>query len=1521
MEDTESYKLQLLETQQLLAKALKELEEEKLAKTEPIAIIGIAMRLPGKIKNAKDFWNVLVKGIDCIEEVPANRWDKDALYDADPNTPGKLYIKEGGFIEDIEYLDGSFFNITPIELESTDPQQRILLEVTHESFENAGIDTNTLIGSDTGVFIGIDNVDYESKQLRSKDYKLINGYCYTSTGPTGASGRISYTMGLRGPCMTIDTACSSALTCTHQAIHALRNKDCKIALVGGASIITEPDQSLSFCRLGAQSPEARCKSFDDDANGYIRSEGVCTMVLKKLSDAQKDGDNILAIIKGSAINQDGKSKRLTAPSTVAQGMLHTAAVKNAQLQPTDIDYIETHGTGTKVGDPAEVRGILFGYQQYRTKENPIVISSNKSNLGHMECNSGMASVFKIILALQHNTIPKVVHLKKPNTLIDWENIPIKLAVDNIPWNKKNNKPRYAGASSFGATGSNAHVIISDAPENFLAPTKSPLRKDIFVLPISAKSEQALKDNAKKYAIFIQNSNHSVEDICAMAALRRAHFNLREVFIATTKEDLFEQLNDFSSQEIIEDKQRFQPTDKIKTIFVFPGQGAQWISMGKNLYNTELVFKSALDECNHVFKNFVDYDIVEEINKPENNSRLNEIDVVQPIIVAIEIALANLWMSKGVMPDIVIGHSLGEIAAAYVAGNITLLEAAKIICTRSKLMKQLSGKGAMGATDLTFVEATEKLKNYENKLSVAVLNSTNSTVIAGESAALDELFVELEKEGKFNRKVKVDVASHSYQMDEIKEDLRNTLENITPKNSTIQFYSTAKNQLINGEQLDANYWTENLRNPVQFMQAIQTTIADNELGYAFVEMSSHPILIHAINQNAEEANATATAVTSFQRDKNEVIEFYKNIGELYSAGFPFDWKMVYPNIGEFVELPNYAWQKERYWFDTKPDLSLLGAAATTNKKDIQQSLYQINWNKIDLKAATANKNILIIKDTYNHYVEVENALKQKGCTVTSIDFTDSLEGIKTDLVIQMRSFYTESTFSFYLDCGVLSLQKLIKYFNETNQHPKICVVTNGSFIIEDDKQANLSASLITGVLRTLENEHEEINFLQIDISNEIKQEEIQQIATVIFAENKYKEIAIRNKQVYTNQIQSAKSIVTTKKITNEKTYLVVGGTNGLGLETVKWLIENTAKNIVVLSRSGAKNDTQVLFENYIKNGISIQDIKVDITDKVGLKTIFQSLQNVGGIFYAAGILDDSSFENLSRAQFENVINTKAVGAWNIHELTKDINLEFFVMYSSAAGIVGSAGQANYNAANTFLDTLAHYRQAYNLAATSVDFGTIAEVGLASRQENRGDRLAEQGVTAIQPNELFAYFDKLFLSNEAQVIALDIDFNKWAKFNHAILKNNFYNNVVSQSVIVETQDSSNNMDSFTSLEASIKHIKSQIKQHISTATKLNVAKIKEDETFKSLGVDSLHALQLKNKIQDDFKLQLNVAVVWQYPTVNKFADFIAKELKLEEKFSEKSEERIVENTTIKNDAETEVKSLSLEELMKELSSKVD
>lgn len=1511
MNDQES--IDLKNANQLIEKLRLELAEVQNQYNEPIAIIGIAMRLPGKIKNADDLWNVLFNGIDCIEDIPANRWDKEAMYDPDPNTPGKLYVKQGGFIEDIEMLDGSFFNISPVELESTDTQQRILLEVTHEAFENAGIDVSTLIGSNTGVFIGIDNVDYEAKEIRSKDYERINGYCYTGTGPTGASGRISYTMGLRGPCMTIDTACSSALTCTHVASNALRNKDCDIAVVGGASIISEPDQSLNFCRLNALSPEARCKSFDDEANGYIRSEGVCVMIIKRLSDAQKNQDNILAIIKGSAINQDGKSKRFTAPSTVAQGMLHTQVLKNAGLNPQDISYIEAHGTGTKVGDPAEVRGMMFAYQDYRTKENPIITGAIKSNIGHMECNAGMASIFKVVLALQHNLIPKSIHFNKPNTLIDWENIPLIVAKENMPWPQKT---RWASISGFGVTGSNANIIIGDAPENPFKKNKSELRKDIFMLSLSAKSEQAVIELAKKYRDFIQTSSSSLEDICAMAALRRAHFPMREAFLAKDKIEMLEQLQHFVVNDDYESKKIVDDEDEIKTVFVFPGQGAQWIQMGKTLMQQEVVYKAALDEINAVYKNYVSWDLIEEINKAEEDSNLHQIDIVQPVLVAVEIALANLWMSKGVFPDIVVGHSMGEVAAAYVAGNISLHEAAQIIIIRSQLMKQQSGKGEMGVTDLTVEEANELLKGYEDKLSIAVMNSKNSTVLSGDPDALNEIFTLLESKERFNRKVKVDVASHSPQMDGIKSALQTALQHLEPKPSSLIFYSSVLNDIAEGNKLDAEYWSNNLRNPVQFGNVIQKIA--KEYNAVYIEMSPHPTLLHALEENLQDSKTKSLIVGSFAKEKNELETFYSNYTSLYTSGIStFSWKNIYPSIGEFVQLPNYAWQKEKYWIETVP-LSA-NYSATAQHKDIDDNFYEIIWKEIiPENTFTTNKKILIIKDTFGYYQNIENDLKQKGCEVQSIDFKDDFSALDADIVLHLRSLYKESVYSYNYDCGIDSLQRLLNRFSGKKQI-KICMVTNGAFVIEKDVSANLNASLLTGLLRTVQNEYPDISFQQIDISNEIVDSEMLQLSSMIFVNENYKELAIRAEKCFANQVASVKYSKPTNMILPDVTYVVSGGNNGLGLETVKWLSNKGAKHIAIISRSGLKENAQSEINTLIEQGINVVSYEADVSNLKQLTTAIENIKStqneIKGVFHAAGVLDDGMFNNLTQAQFENMLQAKANGAWNFHQIFSQDTLDIFVVFSSAAGILGSVGQSNYAAANSFLDTLMQYRRKQHLAGLSINWGSIAEIGLAAQQDNRGARLIVSGVQPIQQKDLFQYFDKLFLSDVAQIMAIEIDFEKWASNNIAVYSNYFYESFVKQKT---KEESISDPASFPNHAAAVKYVKQRIKNCIATVTKMNIQKIKEDDTFKSYGIDSLMALQIKNNLQNELNIMLNVSVIWSQPTVNKLAEFIAKDLSVE---ADNKAEEIPPIAVSLTSIENEVENLSLDELIKQLNEKIN
>ncbi|MBK9330049.1 MAG: SDR family NAD(P)-dependent oxidoreductase [Sphingobacteriales bacterium] len=1481
-------------------------------KLEPLAIIGIGCRFPGNVQSLEDLWKLLINKTDAISDYPSSRiCNADAYVDSN-REKNKIVTKRGGFIENVEYFDADFFNISPLEAEKIDPAQRILLEVTQEAIENAGLTEKTLQDSNTGVFVGNWTSDYEHRlQNANQD---IDVYATTGSGRYALSGRVSYFYNLQGPSLTVDTACSSSIVALNIASQSLRSGECDMAFVGASNTITDFFVSIGYSRSGLLSEYGQCRFGDEKSTGYVRSEGAAMIIVKRLSDAVRDGDRIHALVLSTACNSDGQShKNLFAPSATTQEIMIRKAIKNSGVDPKDISYIEAHGTGTKAGDPAEIKSIWNAFSNSRTKEDKIYAGSVKTNFGHTEATAGLAGILKVITSIQHKTILPSLHFDHPNPKVAWNEIGLTIPKEPIPWVE--DKPLIAGVNTFGITGTNAHAILSEAPN--AASRDTELRKDIYLLPLSAKDEQALLHLAKKYADFIAASYVALEDICAMASLRRTHFPQREVFVADSREMLLEKIQDFVDSNSYESKKIFDKEDAVKTVFVFPGQGAQWIQMGKGLYETELVYRTALDEINLVYKNYVSWDLLEELHKKEEESRLQEIDIVQPVLVAVEIALANLWMSKGVLPDAVVGHSMGEVAAAYVAGNITLHEAAQIIIIRSSLMKQVSGKGEMGATDLTEKEAIELLKGYENRLAVAVMNSKNSTVLSGDPDALNAVFSVLEQQGRFNRKVKVDVASHSPQMDGIKETLKKNLEHLQPQKSSIQFFSTVYNELKDGDELDAEYWANNLRQPVRFGNIIRKLSEKHHVVY--VEMSPHPTLLHAIHENTSESEYKAKAVASFMRDRDGQLSFYENFTELFSTNAPFDWTVIYPEIRSFVELPTYAWQKERYWIDAAP---LFAEQPVSAPQNVDHNLYGIEWSEVVIQSEFSAKKILVIKDTYGCHEQIENALKENGCVVQVLDFKDDLNGVEADIVLHMRSLYKEEPYSYYYDCGVDSLQRIVRHFSD-KQQTRICVLTNGAQVLEKDRQVNLNAAFLTGLLRSVQNEYSNIAFVQLDISNYIHDSELRQIPALLFAEETYRELAVREDKNYVPFIIQQSTSSLTKLILPEATYVVTGGNNGLGLETVKWLADKGAKNIAVISRSGLKENAQAEIHPLEKKGIAVFSYLADIANESEVSHVVEQIKirqpAIKGVFHAAGVLDDAMFENMTRERFEHTLQAKANGAWNLHRQFSDNSLDIFAVYSSVIGILGAAGQSNYAAANTFLDALVHYRRNHHLAGLSVNFGTIADIGLAARQENRGDRLKDFGLQPLPQKELFHYFNRLFLSEEGQLMAMDIHFGKWMENNPKTATNYLFSKVIRRPETVLKEE---NPVAFSSLSEAIKYAKQQIKQAIASVTKMNAQKIKEDDTFKSYGVDSLLALQIKNKLQKDLAIPLNVSVIWSHPTVNKLADHIAKQLKQEEEQIQTVQD--IKFETIKQPSsiiEQEVEGLSLEELLKQLNDKVN
>nr|ADB12491.1 EpoD [Sorangium cellulosum] len=883
----------------------------QVALDEPIAIIGIGCRFPGGVADPESFWRLLEEGSDAVVEVPHERWDIDAFYDPDPDVRGKMTTRFGGFLSDIDRFEPAFFGISPREATTMDPQQRLLLETSWEAFERAGILPERLMGSDTGVFVGL---FYQEYAALAGGIEAFDGYLGTGTTASVASGRISYVLGLKGPSLTVDTACSSSLVAVHLACQALRRGECSVALAGGVALMLTPATFVEFSRLRGLAPDGRCKSFSAAADGVGWSEGCAMLLLKPLRDAQRDGDPILAVIRGTAVNQDGRSNGLTAPNGSSQQEVIRRALEQAGLAPADVSYVECHGTGTTLGDPIEVQALGAVLAQGRPSDRPLVIGSVKSNIGHTQAAAGVAGVIKVALALERGLIPRSLHFDAPNPHIPWSELAVQVAAKPVEWTR-NGAPRRAGVSSFGVSGTNAHVVLEEAPAAAFAPAAA-RSAELFVL--SAKSAAALDAQAARLsAHVVAHPELGLGDLAFSLATTRSPMTYRLAVAATSREALSAALDTAAQGQAPPAAARGHAStgSAPKVVFVFPGQGSQWLGMGQKLLSEEPVFRDALSACDRAIQAEAGWSLLAELAADETTSQLGRIDVVQPALFAIEVALSALWRSWGVEPDAVVGHSMGEVAAAHVAGALSLEDAVAIICRRSLLLRRISGQGEMAVVELSLAEAEAALLGYEDRLSVAVSNSPRSTVLAGEPAALAEVLAILAAKGVFCRRVKVDVASHSPQIDPLRDELLAALGELEPRQATVSMRSTVTSTIVAGPELVASYWADNVRQPVRFAEAVQSLM---EGGHGlFVEMSPHPILTTSVEEIRRATKREGVAVGSLRRGQDERLSMLEALGALWVHGQAVGWERLFSAGGaglRRVPLPTYPWQRERYWVE-------------------------------------------------------------------------------------------------------------------------------------------------------------------------------------------------------------------------------------------------------------------------------------------------------------------------------------------------------------------------------------------------------------------------------------------------------------------------------------------------------------------------------------------------------------------------------------------------------------------------------
>lgn len=1061
---------------------------EQTQHPEPIAIVGMGCRFPGGAADPQTFWNNLLDGKDCIIDVPEHRWDVNRFYDTDREKPGKMYVKSGGFLQErIDEFDALFFGVSPREAVSLDPQQRILMEVSWEALEDAGIDPDALAGTDTGVFVGGFMLDNKLTQLSPLNRHTISSN--TAVGMTLAmlSNRISYIYDLRGPSISIDTACSSSLVALDQACNSMWAGNINLALVGGVNIMHRPEIFIGMCKGGFLAPDGRSKSFDERGDGYGRGEGAGIVVLKPLADAERDGDQIYAVIRATGCNQDGHTDGITVPNPEAQKALIRKVGEKANIALKDINYFEAHGTGTALGDPLEMSAIGGTVGQARDTNETCIVGSVKGSIGHLEAASGIAAVIKSALCLKYEKVPPQANLITLNSRIPFAELQLSVP-QKIETLKSKNNTLLSGINSFGYGGTNACAILQNhIPKLDHKTGNITIADKKFILPLSAQSKPALLQQVKNYRDFIAQDDFSnLSDLTYSAGARRSHLSYRVSFKAKTKEELLEKLDQYIAEKTDASIVENHISEKRnKLAFVFTGMGPQWWNMGCELMQTEPVFLASVKRADAIFQKIAGWSILAEMTKPEAESIITETQIAQPANFVLQSALVDLWRSWGIEPAAVIGHSVGEVTTAYVSGILTLEEALLVSYHRSRIQKKAANQGSMLAVALTETEAKAIIAPYAEKVSIAAINGPTAITLAGDEDALGIIAEQLTAKDIFNRLLQVEVAYHSPTMDPLLDEIRTSLASLNPGTPTLPSYSTVTGTQIEGSAFDGEYWCKNVREPVYFFRAMERMIKD---GYEdFLEVGPHPVLSSSIKECFSKHKLNGFLATSLKRKEGEQDTIKRAVAELYGHGYSFKWNELASDTftthesdadchaitPQFMRLPTYPWQRERYWNDADESLvdrigqdiphAVLGA-----KQEGPDCVWlsQINQNYFEFLPDHQVEDLTILAGAT--YVEAALAAHKfltdsDACLISDLSLHNALV-IDHDAEPIMRTLYNEQDHSFSIH----------------------------SYSVQDKSQHKLHA---TGKIEPLRLQ----NYKNIDVDNIKKRSEQHLEANAIYAE--------------------------------------------------------------------------------------------------------------------------------------------------------------------------------------------------------------------------------------------------------------------------------------------------------------------------------------------------------------------------------------------------------------------------------------
>jgi len=1280
---------------------------------EPVAVIGMSCRFPGGVNSPEDLWRMLSAGADAIGAFPADRgwadrgWADRGWADRDrddPSTAGGR-VREGGFLDGPGEFDAGLFGISPREAVAMDPQQRLLLEAAWEAIERARIDPASVRGTQTGVFVGSNDCDYAHLLANSAaDY---GDFAATSGAASVLSGRLSYSFGLEGPSITVDTACSSSLVALHLACQALRDRTCTLALTGGVSLMCTPGLFHCYGRLGALAADGRCKAFGAAADGIGWGEGVGMLLVERLGDAQRNGHPVLAVVRGSAVNSDGASNGLTAPNGLAQRRVIRTALAAAGCEPGDVDAVEAHGTGTALGDPIEAKALLESYGQDR--DHPLLLGSVKSNLGHTQAAAGVAGVIKMVLALRHGQLPATLHVDQPSPHVDWTAGALTLLTEQRPW-PQTGRPRRAGVSAFGVSGTNAHVILEQAlPAETPAPDTADRSSRSRREPVLAgggypwilctRSESALRAQAARLRSFLsENPRPEPRDVGWSLASTRAALEHRAVVVAGEREETDRALVALAAGGTAPGLVRGHADADGRVAFVFPGQGAQWAGMAADLLDSSAVFSRQLMACERALAPHVGWRLSEVLRGAADAPEWDRLDVLQPLLFAIMVSLAGLWRSCGVEPSAVAGHGQGEIAAAVVAGALTLEDAAHVVAVHGHALAQLAAGGAMPH------------------------------------------------------------ASHSAQVQAVRDRLLAELAQIRPRSGAIPFYSAVTGGRLDGEELGAEYWYRNLRQPVLF-DRVTRELLDAE-HTVFVEVSPHPVLAAGIEETADGLGRPADVVVTgtLCRQRPGPRSFVTSLAGLYVRGLDVTWGSLFADDAQVVDLPTYAFAHKRYWAAVRR-----GAGG---EPTVPESLFRVEWTAIPVTTpapaparapapAPAPASWALIGDdslpelsTYPDLTALRQAIASGTPAPDAVLFPVASGG--TDAAAATRAVLHRT-----LD--VLQEWSAEELFGSS----RLVILTSGAVAARaGDDVTDLPAAAVHGLARSAQAEHPG-RFVLVDRDPAESLARSWEAIPAALGSGE-PELAIRSGHISARRLARARPSLAARRESLGApggTVLITGGTGTLGAMLARHLVTRYgARNLVLASRRGpAADDSGAVGAELAALGADVRVVACDAADYRELAGLLASIppqRPLAAVIHAAGVLDDCVLTSLTRPRIDRVLRPKVEAAVNLHRLLKDDTQAELVLYSSAAATFGSPGQGNYAAANAFLDALAEHRRARGLPARSLAWGLWQQpsgmTGHLAVSEPRGQ--ARDGATPLTSAAGLALFDAACAMDEAVLVPI-------------------------------------------------------------------------------------------------------------------------------------------------------------------------